>query len=119
MKYLISFIAVTASCVQLTPCQAGNPFYYSTWYAQPSPVLAWSRQSVMRPDIGAYPFPAIGSISPASPTYFVPGYGYTLRRGVQQSHLSNYSAIYSFGMIRPSMLPSGSFIPGNSVPLNT
>ena len=120
MKYLICFIAVTAFCVQLSPCQAGgDPFYYSTWYAQPSPALAWSSQSVMQPDIGAYPFSAIGSISPASPTFFLPGYGYTLQRGMQQSHLSDYGTIYSFGMIQPARMPSGLFSPGNSVPLNT
>lgn len=119
MKFLMCSMLVTAFGVLLAPCQAGgDPFYNSTWYAQPSPALAWSSQSVMRTDIGGSPFFATGSISSASPTYFVPGYGYTLRRGLQQSYLSDYGTIYFFGMIQPSMVPSGPYSPDNSFPRN-
>lgn len=87
----------------------GDPFYYSTWYAQPSTSLAWSSQSVMRTDSANVSLYSLGSISTTSPRYFVPGYGYVVQRSFATTRWSAYEPTWSYGMIQPSSVSTGLF----------
>jgi hypothetical protein len=114
MSRLICVIAVSVFAGLLPACHAGgDPFYYSTWYAQPSPAMAWSSQSVMFNSPNLLPYSTPSATNFGSPRFFHPGYGYVTPRNLFQSGLPDYGVTYSFGIRQPSMSPVGTSLNGS------
>lgn len=110
MSRLFFVITLTACLYLLPECHAGgDPFYYSTWYAQPSPSLAWSSQSVMLTPTTTVP----GATNFVSPRFFYPGYGYVTPLAMFPGGLPDYGQTYSFGVRQPLLAPVG-VLPGGS-----
>ena len=102
-------LLLVASLCALSPCVAcagGDPFYYSTWYGQPTSATTWAGASVM----GNHPYQAGYSLSgplyPHSPKYFQPGYGYIAPAWPFRSTLRFYDQHYSFGAFRETSPPN-------------
>jgi hypothetical protein len=104
-------------------CRAdGDPFYYSTWYAQPSPALAWSSRSVTDPLVWGSTLSSWGPIDPGSPRFYYPGYGYLAPRRIFRTSLQDYGVAYGWGSRQPAMSVSGwypsggvaGFLPGTT-----
>ena len=81
-------------------CQAaGDPFYYSTWYAGSSPGTSWSSASVMQNHPYQTTYSFSGPLYPSSPKYFQPGYGYVVPTWPFRSTMRYYNQNYSFGAL--------------------
>jgi hypothetical protein len=79
-------------------CFAGDPFYHSTWYAQPSLELTWSSQSVLSAD--RWQSPVIpGPVGYYSPRNFRPGYGYI--GSIPGVYWPTYEPHWSHGVLQP------------------
>ena len=102
--------AVLSSAMMLSVCQAGgDPFYYSTWYGQSSPQLAWSSQSVMFNHPNSLPYSTLSGTNFGSPRFFHPGYGYVTPSSGFRSGVPDYGVTYTFGMHQPSMTNISTF----------
>ena len=77
----------------------GDPFYFSTWYSQPTPAMTWASASVMpnHPYQSAYSLS--GPLYTGSPKYFQPGYGYIAPTWAFRSPLRHYGQHYSYGIL--------------------
>ena len=113
MNRLFSLMAFSVCLGLLPACRAGgDPFYYSTWYAHPSPDLAWSSQSVMFNSPNLLPYSTPGATNFGSPRFFHPGYGYITPRNLFRGGLQDYGVTYSFGIRQPLMSPLGTPLGG-------
>lgn len=110
---MILRIALVAASVMLSwtaPCSAGgDPFYYSTWYAQSSAMPAWMPPSVMHGVGDVSTIYSQGPIAPMSPRYYLPGYGYAVPQRISALRMSAFQPTWSYGVLQPSSVSAGIF----------
>ncbi|MDB5335312.1 MAG: hypothetical protein JWN70_931 [Planctomycetaceae bacterium] len=110
---LLIFVACFANAGGV--CVGGDPFYYSTWYSQPSPALSWASASVMPGDRFG---PVYSGALPAnfdSPLFYQPGYGYVTPASPFRSTLRYYGQGYAYGGLSYGTRPGAFLNPGSGI----
>ncbi len=116
MKSFLTGFIITAVVFASNDCFAdGDPFYYSTWYAQPSPVLSWSSASVMQFGRPGLLMNSIDGLSRTSPRFYTPGYGYIGVAPNSMLHRGAYEPTWSYGVIQPAHVSRGIFGPSDRI----
>ena len=78
---------------------AGEPHYFSTWYAQPTSATTWASSSVMLDHSYPSSVSFAGPMYAGTPKYFQPGYGSVSPGWPYRSPLRYYNQHYSFGRL--------------------
>lgn len=102
-------IAVAYFSLAGNVCVGADPFYYSTWYSQPSPALTWSSATVMPVDRFDRLYSGAWPANFDSPLYYQPGYGYAAPAWPFRSTLRYYEQGYAYGTLSYGTRP-GAFL---------
>jgi hypothetical protein len=110
-------VMVAGACFAISnqTCSAADPFYYSTWYAQPSPGLTWAGSSVMPGYARDSIYSSYGPVNFNSPLFYQPGYGSVGPSSPFRTTLRYYDQGYAFGSLRYGTMPGSYFNPSSGL----